>query len=540
MNEAAHTIELDDSEFTLNELRLIKTGCLESLLFLARVFFKRRDGVKFIVNAHHVIMCHVLDQVFTGEIKRLIINIPPGYTKTELAVIFFILKGLIINVRAKFFHTSYSGDLALVNSGIIKDLIVDPLYQALQPLQLRVDTKAKARWYTTQGGGMMAAAQGGQVTGFRAGRMEKGEFTGAMVIDDPIKPEDAFSRPIRERVNRTFNTTISNRVATQDIPIIVIMQRTHEDDLSGFLLAGGSQERWHHLEIPAYITKHPEPYPKKYTHGVQVPYQLPVGPLWPHKHSYDELAIVKRANSFVWNCQYKQRPVSIHGKVFRRKWFKYYSHYDPLLSQVVLADGSTISVKTINSYSDTALKPEERNDFTVFTTWGKGVDGRLYLLTRIRDKWDSVDLEKNYVRYLKRLRFVPQVNNTGPTEIGIEDKASGIGLIQSINKMIGTDNHTDNRGNPIDLTGLPKITPIPRGAGQNKVPRALSTAPYVERGEIVLPENAPWVEEFLDEATAFSTDMTHSHDDQCDPMFDAVQRMLISDVVVDYDRIVGQ
>jgi predicted phage terminase large subunit-like protein len=176
----------------------------------------------------------------------------------------------------------------------------------------------------------------------------------------------------------------------------------------------------------------------------------------------------------------------------------------------------------------------------VFTTWGKGVDDRLYLLARMRGKWDSVDLEKNYIRYLKRLKFVPQVNNMGPRLIGIEDKASGIGLIQSINRKIGTNNHTDDRGNKIDLTGLPKITPIPRGAGQNKVPRALSSAPHVERGELVLPENAPWIEEYLDEVCSFSVDMTHSHDDQCDPTFDAVHHMLIGDQAVDYSAVVGQ
>ena len=532
----AHT---DDQEFSLNELRMFKTGCLESLLFCARIFFKRRDSVRFIVSAHHVIMCHILDQVYSGKIKRLIINIPPGYTKTELAVIFFILKGLLINARAKFFHTSYSGDLALVNSGIIKDLIVDPLFQAMQPMDLRVDTKAKARWYTKQGGGMMAAAQGGQVTGFRAGRMEKDEFTGAMIIDDPIKPEDAFSKQVRERVNRTFNTTISTRLATQDVPIIVIMQRTHDDDLSGFLLKGGSKETWHHLEIPAYVSKVPAPYPKEWTHGKRVPYDLPAGPLWHHKHSYDELKIVKSANSYVWNCQFKQRPTSIGGTVFHRDWFTYYTSYDPLMCEVTLSDGSKVKIKYINSYSDTALKPEDRNDWTVFQTWGLGSDGRIYLLGRIRGKWDSVDLEKKYVRYLKRLKFVPQVNNMGPREIGVEDKASGIGLIQSINRKIGTNHHTDDRGNKIDLTGLPKITPIPRGAGQNKVPRALSSAPHVERGEVVLPEFAPWVEEFLDEVCTFSVDMTHSHDDQCDPMFDACHRMLIAGMTVDYGQLVG-
>lgn len=528
----------NELDFTANELRMFKTGCLDSLLFTARLFFKRRDTTKFIVSHHHKIVANTLDRVLRGEIKRLIINIPPGYTKTEMAVIFFTLKGLLINPRAKFLHTSYSGDLALVNSGIIKDLIQDPLYQALNPLELRVDTKAKARWYTKQGGGMMAAAQGGQVTGFRAGRMEKDVFTGAIIIDDPIKPEDAFSRPIRERINRTFNTTVSNRVAQQDVPIILIMQRTHGDDLAGFLLKGGSKEMWHHLEIPVYIGQE-RSYPKEWTHGIRIPTVLPVGPLWPHKHSYDELKTLRSANSYVWSCQYMQRPTGISGAVFERDWFPFYQSYDPVNCEITLADGSKVKIQQINSYSDTALKPGEENDFTVFTTWGMGDDGRIYLLQRIRGKWDSVDLESKFVRYLKRLKFQSQTNNLGPTEIGIEDKASGIGLIQAVNRMIGTNKFTNKMGEKIDLTGLPKITPIPRGAGQNKVPRALSSAPYAERGLVVLPESAPWLEDWLDEVCAFSASMTHSHDDQCDPLFDAVHRMLIDQQTVDYGRVVG-
>jgi len=478
----------DELGFSPEELRFIKTGCLESLLFTARVFFKRRDTTKLIVNEHHKIVARTLDRVLRGEIKRLIINIPPGYTKTELAVIFFVLKGLIKNPRAKFLHTSYSSDLALVNSGIIKDMTQDPLYKAINPLTLRVDTKAKARWYTKQGGGMMAAAQGGQITGFRAGRMEKDRFTGALIIDDPIKPEDALSRPIREKINRTFNTTISNRLAQQNVPIVLIMQRTHNDDLTGFLLQGGSKETWHHLEIPALVGDELEPYPKEWTHGKRIPYKLPKGPLWQHKHSLKELETIRKANAYVWACQYMQRPTSIAGTVFKRTWFKYYVAYDPVENQVTLADGSKIQIQKINSYSDTALKPGEANDYTVFQTWGLGSDGRIYLLQRVRGKWDSVDLEAMYIRYLKRLRYVPQMNNLGPSEIGVEDKASGIGLVQSINRMIGTASHTDKLGNKIDLTGLPKITPIPRGPGQNKVPRALSSAPYVERGMVVFPK----------------------------------------------------
>ena len=529
----------DELGYSANELRMFKSGCLDSTLFAARVFFKRRDQEKFIVNRHHKIIADTLDRVIEGKIKRLIVNIPPGYTKTELVVIFFILRGLMVNPRAKFIHTSYSGDLALLNSGIVKDMIQEPLYQALNPLTLKWDTKAKARWYTHRGGGVMAVAQGGQVTVFRAGRMTRGEFNGALIIDDPIKPEEAFSKTIRERTNRTYTTTIKNRLAIEDVPIILIMQRLHEDDLAGFLLKGGSGEIWHHLEIPAFIGQNTS-YPKEWTHGKRIPYLLPVGPLWPHKHTYDELKALKGTSSYVWSCQYMQRPTDISGTIFKRDWFPLYREYDPVNCWVVLMNGEKVKIQEINSYSDTALKPGEENDWTVFQTWGLGEDGRIYLLERIRGKWDSVDLETNFVRYLRRLRFIANVNNLGPSEIGVEDKASGIGLVQAINKMIGTCDYTNRVGEKVDLTGLPSITAIPRGPTQNKVARAMSAAPFAERGEVVLPESAPWLEVWLDEVCSFSGNMTHSHDDQCDPFFDAVQRMLIEPQIVDYSKVVGQ
>jgi predicted phage terminase large subunit-like protein len=234
-----------------------------------------------------------------------------------------------------------------------------------------------------------------------------------------------------------------------------------------------------------------------------------------------------------------QRPNDISGTVFKRNWFPIYLEYDPINSHVILQNGTIVRIVKINSYSDTALKPGEENDWTVFNTWGLGDDSRIYLLDRIRGKWDSVDLEAKYIKYLQRLKFKHQVNNLGPTEIGVEDKASGIGLIQSVNRMIGTSNYTNKVGEKIDLTGLPKITPIPRGTGQNKPSRALSTAPFCERGQVVIPKNAMWTDEWLDEVCTFSANMTHNHDDQCDPMFDAVHRMLIDAQSVDYDMVVG-
>ena len=114
-------------------------------------------------------------------------------------------------------------------------------------------------------------AAGGQITGFRAGRMEPG-FTGAFINDDPVKPEDAYSTVKRAGVNNRFNNTMRSRLAVESVPMINIMQRIHEDDLSGFLLKGGSGDMWHHLVIPALITEEhmAKPYPEEYTHGIPI------------------------------------------------------------------------------------------------------------------------------------------------------------------------------------------------------------------------------------------------------------------------------
>ncbi len=123
-----------------------------------------------------------------GEITRLIINIPPGFTKTQMCVVDFVARGLAINPRARFIHASYSEALVQENSLAIRDTVTSEDYQALWPLELRKDAKAKGLWKTREGGGILARPSGGSITGFRAGRMEPG-FSGALIIDDPLKPD---------------------------------------------------------------------------------------------------------------------------------------------------------------------------------------------------------------------------------------------------------------------------------------------------------------------------------------------------------------
>lgn len=263
-----------------------KVECEEDGLYYARYFFKQRTGGKMIVAPHHKVIQKTLDRVIDGEIQRLIINVPPGYTKTELATINMMGRGLALNCRARFMHLSYSHNLALLNSSTARGMIKSQAYQSMWPMALRDDADSKAMWWTEHGGGVYASSAAGQVTGFRAGHMEPG-WQGALIIDDPVKPDDAYSEIVRDGVNNRFNETIKSRLAIETTPMIVIMQRIHYHDLSGYLLRGGSGEKWHHLNLPVIIDSsrsYEETYPEN-THAIPIYHGLPDGWLWPFKHN---------------------------------------------------------------------------------------------------------------------------------------------------------------------------------------------------------------------------------------------------------------
>ncbi|CDO13250.1 TPA: DNA-packaging protein [Klebsiella pneumoniae] len=263
-----------------------KVECEEDGLYYARYFFKQRTGGKMIVAPHHKVIQKTLDRVIDGEIQRLIINVPPGYTKTELATINMMGRGLALNCRARFMHLSYSHNLALLNSSTARGMIKSQAYQSMWPMALRDDADSKAMWWTEHGGGVYASSATGQVTGFRAGHMEPG-WQGALIIDDPVKPDDAYSEIVRDGVNNRFNETIKSRLAIETTPMIVIMQRIHYHDLSGYLLRGGSGEKWHHLNLPVIIDSsrsYEEIYPEN-THAIPIDHGLPDGWLWPFKHN---------------------------------------------------------------------------------------------------------------------------------------------------------------------------------------------------------------------------------------------------------------
>ncbi len=491
---------------------MLKYVCETDYLSFVRVMFRLRESRNFMVSAHHRVIAETLQKVTEGKIKRLVITIPPGYTKTELSVINWIAWCLALYPRARFIHSSYSDDLALLNSTTIRDIITSDYYQFLWPMKLRLDTQAKKRWYNEQSGGLMAVSSGGAIIGFRAGRMEPG-FTGAIVLDDLLKPEDAYSDTLRNKVNNRINNTFRSRVAQENVPIILIMQRIHEDDPAAFLLKGGTGEDWHHIDIPALVTN--REYPAEYTHGIEVKHDISEGPLWKYKHSQADLELMKATDPYTYSSQYDQRPSPMGGSMFKSDWWVFYDEYNHEKS-ILLPEGVTLIYKNI--YADTAMKAKEYNDFSVLTCWGKGVDGKIYLLDLERGKWEAPELEKRFLNFCNKHEMGQNKNSMGVRFRKVEDKASGTGLIQAVNKEKGYE----------------WVQGIPRDI--DKVSRAFSCVPSIASGKVVLPEYAPWLADYLLEFEKFSPKMTHKHDDQIDPTMDAINDMLIDDQVPDYGR----
>lgn len=331
------------------QLAVTRAWCEESLLNFTRYFFKARYGFKFIVNWHHEAICERLEAVYRGEIQNLIINVPPGSSKTELAVINFSAWTMALNPWCRDLHLSYSDDLAMLNSATTRNLIQSAEYQQLWPRHLANDSKAKSQWNVMlgdkQAGGMYAASTDGQVTGFRAGRMGVPGYNGAIKVDDPLKPKDGESETKRNGVNNQLPQTIRSRRAEPTTPLLVIMQRVHENDPTGYLLGGALGEKFEHLKIPALDSSG-----KSY---------------WEIKEPTAQLLAFKARQPYIFAGQYQQEPAPEEGAYFLRDWFKPYTILPPHLNYY--------------GASDFAVS-DGTGDYTVHMVIGVDPTGELYLV----------------------------------------------------------------------------------------------------------------------------------------------------------------
>ena len=322
-------------EQNIDARELLQLELLSSFEKFTRTMFRQQYKKPFIVSEHHKRIFAALQDVVDCKCRRLIINMPPRYGKTEIAIKSFISWCFALNPKCRFLHLSYSDMLVNDNSDTIRSIMSEPLYKQLFPKSgLASERSASKRWKTKAGGELYAVSTQGQVTGFGAGNVDEeydgtpvrltgydeidevlnnigaaeNVFQGAIVIDDPLKPEDAESDIVRERINARFENTIRNRTNSRNTPIIIIMQRLHEHDLCGYLNEIEPDE-WTVLSLPAI----------QYDKDLCIEYAL-----WPMKHTLDELHKLREINTIVFDTQYMQDPTPKEGLMYA-EGFRTYS-----------------------------------------------------------------------------------------------------------------------------------------------------------------------------------------------------------------------
>jgi len=324
----------------------IQIEAQEDLYFFSRYMFKERRKYKWLHNWHHRVICDALMKVYRGETKRLIINIPPRYSKTELAVINFMAWCFGKAPDSEFIHVSYSATLAANNAFQTRNLVQEEAYKRVFPdFALRDDSKAKDDWRTAKGGVCYSQGTGGTITGFGAGKF-RDSFGGAIIIDDPHKASEARSDTIRKGVIEWFQNTLESRTNSPDTPIIVIMQRLHEEDLAGWLLDGGNGEEWEHLCLSAI--------------------QDDGTALWPAKHTIETLNRMELAAPYVFAGQYRQQPSPPAGGFFK-----------PDNIEIVEALPADI-MHQVRAWD--LASSENEGDYTAGVKEAKGRDGYIYIV----------------------------------------------------------------------------------------------------------------------------------------------------------------
>lgn len=373
-------------EILQEQLRRERLRCESNHLYFTQAFFRHRQGIDFRVNWHHHLISDTVQRVINGELKNVVINVPPGSSKTEIVAINLMARGLALNPRARFLHISYSDDLALLNSGTAKEIIQSDEFQALWPMKVADDAKSKKRWNVEidgkTAGGVYAVSLGGQITGFRAGHMTGG-WQGAIIIDDPLKVDDSYSKTKRDAANRKLVSTVKSRKANPDTPIILIMQRLAEEDPTGFIKAGNMTGEWEFIEIPALIgDEYVDTLDQKYRDLVDADVERDEKgrfSYWPYKEPLEELLEMERGGKgkdgsptsrYVFSGQYQQRPSPLDGNLF-----------SPESIQIIDAVPADPGIKWLRGWD---LASTTTGDWTAGARLGKIPDGRLVIADMVR------------------------------------------------------------------------------------------------------------------------------------------------------------
>jgi predicted phage terminase large subunit-like protein len=431
--------------------------------FIARTFYELNPETEFKPNWHIEVTAAELEACFRGETTRLIINVPPRSLKSQAASVAFPAWLLGQKPGAQIICASYGQDLANKHAIDCRAVLSSGFYRSIFPTRLSPQRQAVHEFMTTQKGVRLATSVGGVLTGRGA------DF---IIIDDPLKPDEALSETQRNAVNAWHDHTLYSRLNDKKTGcIILIMQRLHEDDLVGHVLGQGNN--WKVLRFPA-IAEEDETYAIQTSLGPQR-FQRRVGEaLHPERESLEILQNIRETQGeYHFAGQYQQAPAPLGGGMVKAGWFKSYT-----------ANELPPKFEMVFQSWDTANKPTELSDYSVCTTWGVK-DKHIYLLHVLRRRMDYPALKR---------AVAEQAQAFHPKEIIIEDKASGTQLIQ---ELIYERVH-----------GIRRYEPT-----MDKIMRLHNVSSTIENGFVHLPEKAEWLPEYLHELTTFPKG---KYDDQAD------------------------
>lgn len=432
---------------------------LDFALFLRLAFREIGGEGDYQHNWHIDAIVHQLDRIVAGDNRRLIVTMPPRHLKSITISTAWVAWMLGRNPALRFMCVSYGDGLSGKHARDCLRIMESNWYRRAFP-SLIFTRRTVDDFETSAGGGRLSTSLNGVITGRGAHYI---------IIDDPTKSQNALSEAVRADAHEWLNGTAMQRLENQEKgSIILVMQRLHEDDLAGELIRKGG---WDELRLSA-IAMFDErvPLTRGRTH------QRREGcALHPARQSLATLEERRRDNSYVFASQYQQDPVPRAGNIVDPKWF---GRYD---------EPPTTGMMT-QSW-DTAIKLGVRNDWSVGIT-ARYYQGRFYILDVFRERVDFFDLRAQLENSCRRY---------GVQRLLIEDKSSGEQLIQMIQRELP-------QGVPLPIAIRPEA---------DKYSRFEAQASCVQAGQVVLPNAAPWLAEFVREVAAFPGGR---HDDQADAL----------------------
>jgi len=447
----------------------------------------------FVPGRHIDAIIEHLEAVTRGDIRQLLINVPPRHMKSLLVSVLWPAWEWILHPERRWLYASYAASLSIRDSVRCRNLIESPWYQRFwgDRFALASDQNTKTRFDNDRSGYRIATSVGGAVTGEGGDRI---------VCDDPHNVQEAESDSIRKGTTDWYDVVMSTRVNDpRTAAKIVVMQRCHQQDLSGHLLEQGG---WEHLCLPAEY----EGSTRATSIGFVDPRKNLAELLWPERFGPTEIETLKVSlGSYGAAGQLQQRPSPAGGGMFKREWFRYFQPRGANLPPVIvrLPDGTLRSIVAVEAPQhvdeqiqswDCSFKDLLTSDYVVGQVWAR-LGASFLLGDQVRARMDCP----------ATVKAVRELTQKWPKTIAklIEDKANGSAVIQMLAHEI------------------PGLLPVnPQGG---KIGRAAAVSPLIEAGNVFLPhpDYAPWVTDFVEECVAFPNG---AHDDQVDAMTQALLR----------------